>query len=150
MIINKITPGFVIQQFDTENRRFVRQDFIAADDEQVVWEDNQGNTLLEPDHTDMAEEEDLALIYGSGGVDEPSLAFEMKQPAEINGIYRFKVGDKVLANPDQTGDTWNEFQGTVKGFRQGQLVTVEDQDGDCFDCYPDQLELLEEKDRTKD
>ncbi len=142
MIITKITNGFVCQRFDTETRRFVGQEFISADDS--VWETDMGDALCKTDNADAE------LIYGKGGVDEPTLAMEMKQPAEIKGIYRFQVGDKVLATPDQTGDTWHEFQGTVKGFRQGSLVTVEDQDGDCFDCHPDQLESLEEKDRTKD
>jgi len=142
MIITKITNGFVCQRFDTKPRRFVGQEFISADDS--VWETEVGDALCKTDN------DDAALIYGEGGVDEPELAMEMKQPAEIGGIDRFKIGDKVLATPDQTGDTWNEFQGTVKGFRAGELVTVEDQDGDCFDCYPDQLESLEEKDRTKD
>lgn len=141
MIINKITVGFVTQQFDTETRRFVGQSFIAEDGH--TWENEYGEPLGNSD-------EDLAAIYGQGGVDEPTLALEMKTPAEIKGIYRFKVGDTVIATPDQTGDTWHEFQGTVKGFRQGTLVTVEDQEGECFDCYPDQLELANEKDRTKD
>lgn len=141
MIIQKITPGFVIQQFDTRTRRFTHQEFVAGPDHD--WEDQNGNKI---EHTDAGRK----AIDGLGGVDEPELAFEMKQPSEICGIYRFHVGDKVLATPDKTNDSWHEFQGTVKGFRQGQLVTVEDQDGDCFDCYPDQLESLEEKDRTKD
>ena len=142
MIINKITTGFVIQSFDTVTRRFTSQEFIGEDGS--TWETPEGEPLSR--HINK----DAALIYGEGGVDEPELALEMKSPAEIKGIYRFKVGDKVLATPDQTGDTWHEFQGTVRGFRRGELVTVEDQDGDCFDCYPDQLESLEEKDRTKD
>jgi len=141
MIIQKITNGFVVQRFDSEKRRFISQEFIAADGHE--WENELGENIENDD-------EGREAIYGKGGVDEPELALEMKQPAEIKGIYRFNVGDKVLATPDQTGDTWNEFQGTVRGFRQGNLVTVEDQDGDCFDCYPDQLESLEEKDRTKD
>lgn len=142
MIINKVTIGYVVQKFDTERRRFVAQEFIAEDGH--TWENEYGEALDESDN------KDAEAIYGLGGVDEPTLALEMVQPSELAGIDRFKVGDKVLATPDQTGDTWHEFQGTVRGFRSGEFVTVEDQDGDCFDCYPDQLESLEEKDRTKD
>jgi hypothetical protein len=136
MIINKVTIGFVIQQFDTETRRFVRQDFIAEDDHTWETEDGDGFNLMNERHSE--------LVYGQGGVDEPSLALEMKQPSEIAGIDKFKKGDKVLATPDLTGDTWSEFEGTVRGFRQGNLVTVEDQEGDCFDCHPDQLDLMKD------
>ena len=143
MIINKVTIGFVVQSFDTKKRRFVRQNFIGEDGS--LWETANGDPLSR--HVSCEAE----LIYGKGGIDEPTLALEMKQPAEIAGIDKFKEGDKVLATPDdQTGDTWSEFKGTVKGFYWSSLVTVEDQDGDCFDCHPDQLELLEEKDRTQD
>jgi hypothetical protein len=138
MIVTKVTVGFVTQRYDTEKKRFIDQEFHAADD--VTWEDEMGNELMRGD-----------LSLGNDEVPEPYLNFEMKSPAEINGIDQFKKGDTVLATPNKLGgDDWHEFQGTVKGFRKGNLVTVEDQEGDCFDCYPDQLESLEEKDRTSD
>ena len=40
MLINKITPGFVIQVFDTELKRFVSQSYTAGDDCQ--YEDKDG------------------------------------------------------------------------------------------------------------
>lgn len=40
MIINKITTGFVIQQFDTEKQKFVSQEFVAGDE--VDWETEDG------------------------------------------------------------------------------------------------------------
>jgi hypothetical protein len=61
MIINKVTVGFIVQQFDTEKRKFVSQQFIAEDDH--VWEHSNGDQLTNSN-------EDLALIYGEGGVDE--------------------------------------------------------------------------------
>ena len=54
-----------------------------------------------------------------------------------------KVGDTVLVIPHPQ-DAWHEFQGTIKGFRDGELITVEDQDGDCFDCDVDQIKRLQE------
>jgi hypothetical protein len=38
MILNKVTTGFVIQQYDTETKKFVSQEFIAGDD--VAWEES--------------------------------------------------------------------------------------------------------------
>lgn len=38
MILNKITTGFVVQQYDTETKKFVSQEFIAGDE--VVWEES--------------------------------------------------------------------------------------------------------------
>lgn len=134
MIIQKITPGFVVQRFDSEKRRFISQEFVAGPDRD--WEDQNGDNI---ENTDAGRE----AIYGKGGVDEPEMAFDMKQPGDN---YDFKKGDKVLA----VNDAGVEFQATVKGWRQGLYVTVEDQDGDCWDCDPADLESLEEKDRTQD
>jgi hypothetical protein len=57
MIVNKITNGFVVQQFDTETRRFIGQEFIA--DDEVTFEDEYGERVKPFDE---------------------NLAFEMKQP----------------------------------------------------------------------
>ena len=58
-------------------------------------------------------------------------------------INRFEIGESVVATPKANDIFSHEFQGTVKGFRDnGRLITVEDQDGDCFDCEPSQVELL--------
>lgn len=43
MIVNKITNGFVIQQFDTETRQFIGQEFIAGDE--VTFEDEDGESV---------------------------------------------------------------------------------------------------------
>ena len=58
MIINKITTGFVVQVFDTDKNKFVKQYFIAGD--QVAIEDLYGNKV-----------EDIKLPY---------LQFNMVQP----------------------------------------------------------------------
>lgn len=68
MIINKVTLGFVSQRFDTETRRFIDQAFIAEDGS--TWENEYGEELMPEDE----------LIYGKGGVDEPTLNMEMVQP----------------------------------------------------------------------
>lgn len=59
MIVNKITIGFVIQQFDTETNTFVSQEFIAGDE--VTYENQMGEAV------------DSFLEY---------LPFEMVQPTE--------------------------------------------------------------------
>ena len=67
--------------------------------------------------------------------DDPYLNFEMIQPAN----HDFKIGDRVIATPD-IDDDFHEFKGTVVGFRDnGNLITVKDQNDDCFDCRPGQL-----------
>ena len=40
MKINKITPGFVIQTYDTKTGRCVEQSFIAGEDD-VAYEDKK-------------------------------------------------------------------------------------------------------------
>jgi hypothetical protein len=130
MIINKVTIGFVTQRYDTEKKRFLGQEFIGSDDRS--WENEMGDSVDFP--------------KGKNG-EEPYLNYEMKSPLDMSD---FKVGGFVLVTPDKDDLAQHEFQGTVKGFRCGELITVEDQEGNCFDCYPDQLESLEEKDRTSD
>ena len=133
MILTKTTIGFVTQRYDTEKKRFIDQEFIGSDDRS--WEDANGESVDAPE---------------GKGDDGPYLNYEMKSPAEIAGINNFKKGDFVLVTPVEGDLAQHEFQGHVKGFRCGELITVEDQEGNCFDCYPDQLESLEEKDRTSD
>jgi hypothetical protein len=43
MIVEKITVGFVIQEFDTKTKKFVSQEFIAGD--QVDYEDENGDPV---------------------------------------------------------------------------------------------------------
>ena len=66
MIVNKVTVGFVVQEFDTDLGRFVSQQFTAGDE--CDYEDKDGNpvesTLLEVDGQE---------VY---------LPFEMVQPSK--------------------------------------------------------------------
>jgi hypothetical protein len=66
MIIQKITPGYVIQQFDSEKKQFVFQEFIGGDE--IDYEDTEGNALNE-------------LEVESFGLDKAApLHFNMVQP----------------------------------------------------------------------
>ncbi len=142
-VIKKIHVGFVVQSFDTEKRRFFCQEFIASDNH--TWEDQVGNPLTNSN-------EDLALIYGQGGVDEPYLNLEMVQPKTESGVImdarpllanptNFDVGEKVLVMPsDNPNDLIrHEFMGTVIGVKNGTLVMVKDADDDVWDCDPVQV-----------
>jgi len=65
MIVNKVTTGFVIQQFDTNKKKFVSQEFIAGDEVDV--EDDEGNPLS-------------TYIRDACGIDNHYLPFDMTQP----------------------------------------------------------------------
>jgi len=130
MIINKVTVGFVTQQFDTETRRFVGQQFVAEDGH--TWEDEMGTAL------DLSDDADAEKVYGLGGVDEPSLNLDMVQPK----VPSFQPGDRVLVIPSNDGsDPQNEFQGVVVGFK-GNLIQVRDQEDNVFDCDPEQVHIV--------
>lgn len=43
MIIHKITPGYVIQVFDTEAKEFTFQEFVAGNE--VEYEDETGDVV---------------------------------------------------------------------------------------------------------
>ena len=141
-VIKKITIGFVVQEFDTEKRRFFCQEFVASEDH--TWEDQMGNPLTRNN-------EDLALIYGKGGVDEPYLNMEMVQPKTQAGVVMdatpllakstsFEVGERVVVMPstDPSQLDCDEFMGVVVEIK-GNLVTVKDQNNDCFDVDPTQV-----------
>lgn len=65
MIVNKITNGYVIQQFDTDTQKFISQEFIAGDDHTYESEDGD---FVDPK---------TMQIDGT----EPYMPFEMLQPA---------------------------------------------------------------------
>lgn len=64
MLINKITTGFVIQTFDTEQKKFVSQNFTAGSE--CDYEDQTGTPV----------ESELLEVNG----DEVYLPFDMVQP----------------------------------------------------------------------
>jgi hypothetical protein len=57
MKINKITPGFVVQTYDTNTGRCVEQSFIAGDDGDVAYEDHNGDAV------DWREDEDACQPF---------------------------------------------------------------------------------------
>jgi len=63
MIIKKITVGFVVQEFDTEKKKFTHQEFISGDE--VDFELEDGTPCL------PITKKKLEKYY---------LPFEMKQP----------------------------------------------------------------------
>ena len=64
MLITKITTGFVAQEFDTETRKFTKQEFIAGDESD--WEHKGTDELV-----------DMAETFPDS---EPYLPFNMEQP----------------------------------------------------------------------
>lgn len=66
MIVSKITPGFVVQKFNTETGQYFKQEFIGGCE--VEYENELGDPILPPD--EMMNED------GS----EPYLPFDMVQP----------------------------------------------------------------------
>lgn len=73
MTIKKITTGFVIQTFDTDQNKFVSQEFVAGNSE---YEDKNGDTISLGDN----EEADKTFFAKPGG--EPYLPFDMVQPTD--------------------------------------------------------------------
>jgi hypothetical protein len=69
--IQKITVGFVSQEWDTELKQWVNQEFIAGDE--VSYEDADGNVIDE----DSDDAIDVTKM--------PYLEFDMVQPSEIFG-----------------------------------------------------------------
>jgi hypothetical protein len=66
MIIQKITIGFVIQEFDTDTQQWVNQDFIASD---------QCDYEVDGDPINLQDFVDRVV-----GKKEPYLPFDMVQP----------------------------------------------------------------------
>ena len=62
----------------------------------------------------------------------------MNELKEQNNRLAFSVGDNVNVCRWPCDQFNNDFTGHVKGFH-GEYVTVEDQDGDCWDCEAGQL-----------
>ena len=79
MIINKILTGFVIQQYDTDKKQYIGQEFVAGDEAQ--YEDPEGNCLS----TKKMKKEG----FGPGAVGgEPYLSYDMVQP-RVKGEHCF-------------------------------------------------------------
>ena len=57
MKIQKITPGFVVQTYDTKTGRCVEQSFIAGEDDDVAYENEKGDAV------DWREKEDACQPF---------------------------------------------------------------------------------------
>ena len=75
MIINKITHGFVIQQFDTDKGRYVEQEFIAGDPVEYETTRVNGGGEFVDDSGNI-----LGDVSSSMPHPEPYLSFHMVQP----------------------------------------------------------------------
>jgi len=71
MLIEKITTGFVIQTFDTENQKFIIQSFVAGGSEYEI-----DGAPLTPDQELVAG----MVNFGPLAEVEAYLPFEMVQP----------------------------------------------------------------------
>ena len=127
--MNKITSGFVIQTFDTEKNVFTAQKFVAG--YECTWKTMEGETLL---RTPII----LTPI-------EPVLNFDMVQPKpdvvkSTATLQTYQVGDQVMVMPsdDPSDEVKNEFVGKVIAI-DDVFYTVQDQQGNCFDCWPTQV-----------
>ena len=69
-----------------------------------------------------------------------SQAADEEDPPEV-----IEVGDYVDVPEPKPGDMWYcGFEGQVIDFKNGDLVVVEDQSGDCFDVERSRLTLSED------
>ena len=85
MKVNKVTNGYVIQVFDTDEQEYVEQTFIPEDG-QPTFETEDGDSVydVDPDF-DESELDDLPL--------------EMQQPDDI-GLDHFEWYNVAILNPD--------------------------------------------------
>jgi hypothetical protein len=90
MIVNKITTGFVVQQFDTDTRSFVSQEFVASD--QVEFENQDGE--------------------GAASFDE-YLPFDMKQPVNeaSSQSSRLAAVERFVKAPSE--EEWANLRATI-------------------------------------
>jgi hypothetical protein len=68
MIVNKITSGYVIQQYDTEKKQFIYQEFVAANS--CDYENLNGEAV---------DVEEVGMANSDGSV--PYFPYEMVQPS---------------------------------------------------------------------
>lgn len=60
---------------------------------------------------------------------------------DMNGKAIQPFDDVIVPNPNETDIHNFEFQGMVDGFRNGNVLVV-DQEGDCFEIEPERLEVV--------
>ena len=107
MLINKITEGWVTQTFDTEQKKFIRQEFFAGD--HADYEDTQGSAVSS----------NLLIVDG----EELYLPFDMVQPnvrfvelfdldGQPRGILKTNVDNQLL---DGLIKEYSELENNDKG-----------------------------------
>ena len=108
MLINKITEGYVVQVFDTEQNDFVEQRFVAGD--QVSHEDDEGNNISSS----------LVTKY------QP---FDMVQPVPQYSTNCIELDDGGCIEPPDNDDNG--------GYEGGGAIRRRDKDGNCEEIrYP--------------
>lgn len=89
MKIQKITPGYVVQIFDTDTKRYVSQEFVAGSD---VDYDNMQGEPVDPMEVEMQEDDGT----------EPYLPFNMVQPTEPGThVFNTETGRCLRCNCDE-------------------------------------------------
>jgi hypothetical protein len=58
-----------------------------------------------------------------------------EQTPLLADAHSFEIGEQVIVIPSDNPDDLvrNEFMGVVAGIKDGNIVTVKDQDDNCFD-----------------
>ena len=123
MLINKITVGWVTQTFDTEQKKFIRQEFLAGD--QIDYEDTQGSAV----------NSNLLIVEGK----EVYLTFDMVQPdirlielfdldGQPRGILKTDADNQFL---DSLIKEYSELENNDKG--------ADDFTDYCKKKYPDSI-----------
>lgn len=141
MVLNKVVVGFVVQQYDTEAKRFLNQEFKSSDE--VQWEDLDC-APVEPPVGEDGQEPYLNMEMVQPPAETPTPIVPPSGPPLVASPFSFYVGETVEVIPSgEPGDLiQHEFIGTVVGVRNGTHVIVKDQEDDHFDCDPAQVHHL--------
>jgi hypothetical protein len=100
MIVNKTTTGFVVQKFDTETRKFIGHEFIAADE--VDFEDEDGEPVESFDEY---------------------LPFDMKQPNAVSDQSgRIAAVERYLKAPSD--EEWAKLRKMVLNDRLLRVIVI--------------------------
>jgi len=83
MIVNIQNLGYVVQKFDTDEQKFISQDFIGGETE---YEDDEGNGIFDADPD-------------FNPADLPKLPVLLKQPSDI-GIEHFEWFNVIQVLPE--------------------------------------------------
>ena len=94
MVLNKITVGYVVQQYDTEKKRFINQEFKGSDEE--TWEDLDGNPVEEPENAGTM---DMEMVQPPAETPTPIVPVPPAAPPPlIASPLSFYVGEDSRSN----------------------------------------------------